>query len=417
MFEDLFVDRRTIANYRTAPLLEERLIYLEHCAQMGTRRTTLRRLATHQASLVQLLGLREPERIGMPRIRAAVEQRWRPGGHRRSSRPASPHVRKQFLGHAVRWLRFVDMLEEPRKARHAHADEVAVFGAWMRNERGWSENTIRECCRTVDHFCDWLDEGSVALDSVRIAAIDQAIARWYARDCARNTIHNYAWHLRTFFRFAEGQGWCTPGLADGIMPPRFHRGETVPKGLDRDEVLRLLATTSESDRPVDVRDRAILMVLSAYGLRAGEVIGLRLDDLDWREERLQVRRPKPGLTHSYPLSRGVGQAIVHYITDVRPPRPERTLFLTLNAPIRPLGRSAISGIVKRRLDRIGITGKRRGPHALRHAAAQHLLDHGLSMKEIGDYLGHRSISSTAVYAKVQLGTLREVAEIDLEGLA
>ena len=159
------------------------------------------------------------------------------------------------------------------------------------------------------------------------------------------------------------------------------------------------------------------MVLIAYGLRSGEVAGLRLDDLDWEEEKLRVRRPKPGRTHHYPLSRGVGLAILRYLRKIRPPRADRTLFLTLNAPIRPLSRTAISHVVRSRLDRLGITGKRRGPHALRHAAAQHLLDHGLSMKEVGDYLGHRSVSATSVYAKVQLGALREVADIDLEGLA
>ena len=76
----------------------------------------------------------------------------------------------------------------------------------------------------------------------------------------------------------------------------------------------------------------------------------------------------------------------------------------------------IKSIVCTRLDRLGVSGKRRGPHALRHAAAQYLLDQGLSMKAVGDYLGHRSVAATSVYAKVQLGTLREVAEIDLEGL-
>ena len=251
--------------------------------------------------------------------------------------------------------------------------------------------------------------------SVRIADIDREVARWHARDCSRVTIHDYAQRLRTFFHFAERQDWCTPGLADGIMPSRFHPGETVPKGLERDEVLRLLATT-EGSRPADVRDRAILMVLIAYGLRAGEVAGLRLDDLDWEEETLRVRCPKPGRTHLYPLSHGVGQAILHYLRKLRPPRPERSLFLTLSAPIRPLSRSAIGHVVSSRLDRLGITGKRRGPHAIRHAAAQHLLDQGLSMKEVGDYLGHRSVSATSAYAKVQLRALREVADIDLEGL-
>ena len=286
----------------------------------------------------------------------------------------------------------------------------------MRRERGWSEATIRSSSRTTDRFFDWLDEWGTALGAVVISDIDRAVARWHARGCGRLTIRNYAQRLRTFFRFAEHQGRCRPGLADGIMPTRFHPGETLPKGLNRDEARRLLAT-SEGNRPVDVRDRAILMVLIAYGLRAGEVAGLRLDDLDWEEETLRVRRSKSGCTQHYPLSRGVGQAIVRYLTEVRPMRPERALFFTLITPIHPVDRNVVSGIVRRRVDRLGITGKRRGAHALRHAAAQHLLDRGLSFKEVGDYLGHRSTSSVAVYAKVQLSTLREIADIDLEGLA
>jgi integrase/recombinase XerD len=205
------------------------------------------------------------------------------------------------------------------------------------------------------------------------------------------------------------------GLADGIMPPRRYPGETIPKGLSRDEVIRLLATT-EGDRAFDIRARAILMLLITYGLRAGEVSGLQLDDLDWERDTLRVRCPKPGRTHLYPLSRGVGQTILRYLREVRPRQPDRTLFLTLKAPIKPLNRHVIKGIVCTRLDHLGITGKRRGPHALRHAAAQHLLDQGLPMKAVGDYLGHRSVAATSVYAKIQLNALREVAEIDLEGM-
>ena len=415
MFENLFIDHGTVANYRAAPLLDERLRYLRHCEQEGARPVTLRVIAALQVNLVRLLDLHEGDLVSVAQVEAAARQWSLPGG-RRCRRPADPESCQRFFGHAVRRLRFVDLFEEPCKVQHAHACEVAVFAAWMRKERGWSEDTIRGCCSTVDRFFDRLDERGVALTSIVIADVDQAVARWHARDCSRVTIHDYAERLRTFLRFAERQGWCTSGLADGIMPSRFHPGEKVPKGLTRDEVLRLLAT-AEGDRPVDLRDRAILMVLIAYGLRSGEVAGLRLDDLNWEEETLRVRCPKPGRTHHYPLSRGVGQAILRYISDVRPPRPERTQFLTLKAPIRPLSRSAMSYVVRSRLDRLGITGKRRGPHALRHAAAQHLLDQGLSMKEVGDYLGHRTVAATSVYAKVQLGTLREVADIDLEGLA
>ena len=242
--------------------------------------------------------------------------------------------------------------------------------------------------------------------------LDGQFARWHARGLSRGTIRCYARRLRTFFRFAEDREWCRSGLADGIMPPRFLPGETVPGDLIRNEVMRLLATT-EGDRPVDLRDRAILMLLITYGLRAGEVAGLGFDDLDWAEERLRVRCPKPGRTHDYPLSRSAGLTILRYVCEVRPPRPERALFLTLSAPIRPVTASTIGGVVRRRAAGSG----RRGPHALRHGVARHLLDHGLSMKEVGDYLGHRSISATAAYARVRPDTLREVGDIDLEGLA
>ena len=172
-----------------------------------------------------------------------------------------------------------------------------------------------------------------------------------------------------------------------------------------------------ADRPVDKRDRAILMLFIAYGLRAGEVGGLRLDDLDWENERLRVRCPKPGRTHAYPLSRGVGDAILRYIREVRPSGFGRSLFFTIRAPIQPLDRRALGKIVRDRLVSLGIVAGKRGTHALRHAAAQHLLDQGMSMKVIGDFLGHRDPSSTAIYAKVNLAALREVANLDLVGLA
>ena len=411
MFEQLFTDGPAIERYRAAPRLAERRRWLAHLAEAGARPKTLRSHAGHQLQLVCLLGPEAGERVGMARIEAAAEK-WAQHDRRRL-RPAG---HQEFVGRAVRWLRFAGLLEEePCPPRHAHEEEVGIFAGRMRSERGWSEATIRSCRHVIDRFFDRLGCPGTLLGSVSIDDIDEQVAYWHAGGLSRATIHNYAGHLRSFFRFAESQGWCRVGLADGIMPPRRHPGETIPKGLDRGEVMDLLATT-EGDRPVDIRDRAVLMVLIAYGLRAGEVAGLRLDDLDWVEERLQVRRPKPGRIHQYPLSRGVGQAMLRYLQEVRPRRPERALFLSMQAPVRPMTGSAVGLMVGRRAGRIGIADKRRGAHSLRHGTAQHLLDHGLSMKEVGDYLGHRSVSSTAVYAKVQMDTLREVGEIDLGGL-
>ncbi len=409
MFEDLFARPSTVEHYRCSPLINERLAFLDHCEQLGIKPATLRKIAAHQLKLVRLLDLKDDE-VNVRRIEAGFRRWLLPGRCK-----LRPKLGQRFLSCSKRWLRFLGWLEEPRVVGQGHTSHVTAFAASMSGERGWSDTTIDSCCRTVDRFFVGLDEAGLDLASVEITTIDEAITRYHARGYARSTIHLYAQQLRTFFRFAEQQGWCSPGLADGILPPRRHPGKAIPKGLNRDEVIRLLAST-EGDRSCDIRARAIVMLLITYGLRAGEVSGLRLDDLAWEREMLRVRCPKPGRTLLYPLSRGVGQAILRYLREVRPVHAERRLFLTLKAPIKPLSRGVIKSIVSIRLERLGITDKRRGPHALRHAAAQHLLDRGLSMKAVGDYLGHQSVAATAVYAQVQLHALREVANIDLEGL-
>ena len=247
--------------------------------------------------------------------------------------------------------------------------------------------------------------------------IDRAVAEKRAKDgWSRHSLRTYAGTLRAFLRYAEDQGWCARGLAAAVRPPRVYAGEGLPTGPAWDDVRRLLATT-EGDEPAAVRNRAILLLLTQYGLRAGEVCRLRLDDIDWEAESLRVRRPKPGRVGRYPLARSAEDAILRYLREGRPRRHNREVFLTLVAPVRPLSPGAISVVVRSGLRRLGIDSQRRGSHALRHAFGQHLLDEGFSMKEIGDCLGHRSPDSTAVYAKADLAWLRQVADFDPEWLA
>jgi len=415
MFEEIFFPR-TAEKYRAGPLVEQRERYLVHLKGLGAARSTLRKCANDQLSLVRLLNLQEDDRVSSHRLEAAATNWSRPNG-RRCTRSASPKTRTRFVGRGIEWLRFVGWLDEPEREPHPHQAEIAIFESWLRQERGLSRATIRDYCHAADHFFFWLGENGVRLSAVRMTDIDGVIAAEHKRGAwSRRTTHDYAQRLRAFFRFAEARGWCAPGLAAGIMAPRFLRDETVPKGLRREDVLRLLASV-QGNRPIDKRDRAILMLFVAYGLRAGEVSGLRLDDLDWEGEILRVRCPKPGRVHSWPLSQEVGHAILRYVREARPSGFGRILFFTSRAPIRPLDRKSLGMIVRHRLAGIGIVSGRRGPHALRHAAAQHLLDQGLSMKVIGDFLGHRDPSSTTIYAKVNLRALREVSALDLEGLA
>lgn len=418
MFEELFTEPGTIDRYRNAPLIEYRIPYLQGVAESGAKRSTLRRLACDQVRAIRLLDLKEGDSVTISQINDAAMD-WsqfvsQPHGRIQSRSKATI---KGYSGNVIRWLRFLGWLEESPVDGHQHVAEVTAFTSWMRDQRGLSEETIHVYCRMVNEFFDWQATSHIPLASISITDVDRFFTVKNAGGrYRRKTISLYAVSLRAFFRFAANHGWCTPEIAPAIKPPRVYLDEPVPSGLNRTDVQRLLSTT-EGDRPADKRDRAILMLFAGYGLRAGEVRGLQLDDLDWEQETLRVRRPKSGRTELYPLSRGVAQAILRYLLEVRPTRPDRTLFFTLSAPIRPLSQGALGTIVRGRLKRLGIVVGRRGPHALRHAAAQHLLDQGMSMKMIGDFLGHRKQSSTAIYAKVNLSALREVADFDLEGLA
>ena len=162
-----------------------------------------------------------------------------------------------------------------------------------------------------------------------------------------------------------------------------------------------------------MRDRAILMLFSIYGLRESEVARLRLDDIDWEYDQLRVPRAKRREPHLYPLLPSVGKALFHYLQSVRRSSSHREVFLTLLSPYRPLSVSGLYDMVSARLKSLNVHCAHHGPHILRHACAARMVAEGLSLKEIGDHLGHRSTAATRVYAKVDLPGLREVAAFDL----
>src|SRR5437867_12547828 len=149
--------------------------------------------------------------------------------------------------------------------------------------------TIRSECGHVRQFCSrHCTDGRLAAISIR--QIDEAIAQKGSQDhCRRASIKFYADSLRAFFRYAETKGWCRSGLAAAIMAPIIYQHELLPSGPSWEVVQQLLASTM-GNRPVDIRDRAILMLFVVYGLRSEEVQRLQLEDLDWNREVLS--RPR-----------------------------------------------------------------------------------------------------------------------------
>jgi integrase len=221
--------------------------------------------------------------------------------------------------------------------------------------------------------------------------------------------------IRGFFKYGETQRWTKPGIGIEIHGPRVYRHEFLPLGPSWPDVQRLLAST-ETDRPYDIRDRAILLLLAVYGMRIGEIRRIRLCDMDWENRTLTIPLTKQRRARICPVIPELAVAIEKYVREVRPKCAYEELFLRLHAPHRPFSPGGLYGVVDDRMKRLKIESPHTGPHCLRHACATHLLAQGLTLTEVGGHLGHSSADSTRVYAKVDMPRLREVAELDLGGL-
>jgi site-specific recombinase XerD len=413
MFDQLFNCPQTVLRHRSAPLLDARVRFLQHCQEVGSPRGTLRRKARELLVIIDRLHL-QPMGTVHPEDIVVAARAWADRQPSHYKLKDAEKIRTHFVRTATRWLAFLGRLQAPPVA--AFEAFIGAFGSYMEHEKGLSPMTIHGECGHVRRFLGRQWAAGRSLRTISIQHLDDAIAEKGSRDgCHRASIRFYAASLRAFFRYAETQGWCSPGLGDAIMAPRVYRQELLPSGPSWDVVQTLLQST-EGNRPVDIRDRAILMLLAVYGLRSEEVQRLQLGDVDWDRNRITIVRPKPRTIQEFPLAATVGDAILRYLSDVRRHRPSRHVFLTVRAPYSPLSRSALWKAVRDRLRPLQLPIRHHGPHALRHACATHLLAQGLSMKEIGDHLGHRNPQSTCIYAKVDLAGLREVADMDLGGL-
>jgi len=417
MFDQLFRRRAAVRRHLNSPLLQERLGYLQYCANQGYTLTTLRPLASDLLLIQNLLGLAaSSDSIGLAEVQAAVN-RWVRRQPRHFNHKNGRRGHGQLFSRAVRWLRFLGRLRLPSEVPPTYRSLTEEFADYMRAQKGLSEETIKTRCWYVEDFLQWFFRDHNSLRQITITDVDEAIARKGRDDgYSRLSVQVYASGLRTFLRYAESRSWCSRGLAALVVAPRVYQHEGLPRGPFWNDVQRLIATT-EGDQPKDIRDRAILLLLAVYALRSSEVRKLKLEDVDWEKNLLFIPRTKGRRKEPYPLSPTVGDAIIRYLKMARPRSTYREIFLTVEAPIQPLMRgSSLWTIVAKRACSLDPPLEPHGPHALRHACATHLLEQGFSLKEIGDLLGHRLPKTTAAYAKVNLNGLREVANLSLGGL-
>ena len=418
MFEKLFSYSAVLRRHRSAPLAAEREAFLEMLEAKGVSHGTLLRNAQYCRCLTEAI----PSLAARTMIEASVLDawlvQWAQGREAsgRASGPKWPLVNARFI--ATEFLRFVGLLPLPPPtpmAPKAFEREVVDFvtekqlGPWQ------SAATCKSELWQINRFLLFLEQRSIGLRAVTPATLDVFFGilgqRW-----SRRSLHSSATALRVWFAHCEARGWVQGGVAASILVPQIYREEGIPIGPPWENVGQMLAGTLGND-PQALRDHAVLMLLSVYGLRSGEVRRLELEDINWREERIRVTRSKSGRVEWLPLEASVGNALARYLHQGRPTSANRTVFLTLRTPLRPLSPSGLYYIVKRQYHGLSKPGKGCGPHGLRHACARHLIESGMSFKQTGDHLGHRCPDSTRIYAKVDLASLRRVAFATLGGLS
>lgn len=397
-----------------APLLKEREAFLEHLLQQGTSLAAVRGVSWQLLNVIRLLKLTELRDVRIDEIKE-VARRWERQQRTNPFAHSYKHSAGFFIYVAKKWLNFAGVLKQPAIPRPRFGDEVDEFARWMVGERGMAPLTVRSHRGKVAQFLKWVSEQCRSLRDVRLRDIDAFLIFKGMSGWSRKSARGNADALRAFFRYAEQRRWCRPGIADGIISPRLYTHEGLPEGPQWKDVQRLLKGVKGTSA-VALRAKAILLLLTVYGLRSGEISRLSLSDFDWQMETFTVNHSKRGGVQKYPLQREVGEAILEYIRKARPQTSCRNLFLTLNPPYRRVGYNSLWRITSLSIDAAGIRCRRRGPHCLRHACATHLLEQGASLKVIGDLLGHRDSNSTRIYAKVHLEQLRRVADFDLGGL-
>jgi len=291
-----------------------------------------------------------------------------------------------------------------RKKKMPIDELLGKFSLYLQQERALAPGTIANYLLDAKKFLvHRFKTGPINLSKLTVAQIIESV-RHLALPICRKRAKGMTSALRAFLRYARYQDLIRADLAAGVPAIADWSVASIPKGLPPEHVKRALAACDRKT-VIGRRDYAILLLLARLGLRAGEVCSLQLEDIDWDAGSLTVRG-KGNYRAQLPLLTDVGKAITAYLKHGRQSSIRRSLFLKTCAPVANLNSGTIGLIVNKALARAGINGCRKGAHQFRHALATKMLRQGASLAEIGEILGHQRAQTTAIYAKVDIASLR-----------
>lgn len=402
--EALYKDPRTLGRMREGRLGAQVDAFAQQMIEQRYARASIR----YALQLVADLGLwLSRHRIGVPQVTA----------ERLACYLRERIQRRQFRsGDAATLRRLLSLLIEQGIVAQAPPIEPspaerleAEFRCYLERERRLASATVIIYLEFARRFLTQnTQEGEVHLDRLLAADVVSFVQREAARLHHAKRAKLMTTALRSFLQYARYRGFIKADLRDSVPTVANWSMASLPNALSADEVQRLLSSC-ERETAVGRRNGAILLLLARLGLRAGEVVGLTLDDLDWEAGEVCIHgagTPADRL----PIPQEVGAALADYLCHARPACDSRRVFIRMRAPYRGFASSvAISTLVRRALDHAGLDPAHKGAHLLRHTVATQMLRQGASLAEIGELLRHRSQQTTMIYAKVDLDLLRPLA--------
>ena len=280
------------------------------------------------------------------------------------------------------------------------------FQTWLRQNRGITNQTIRDYRRAVTEFISHLGDNP---ERYTAALIQQTVQRRLKTD-SRDLVRRQTSALRAYLRFLALEGLCRTGLAGAVPTIPRQRFATLPRHLPQEDIERIIASC-DLTTAAGVRNRAILLLLARLALRAGDVASLRLKDIDWDNALVRVSG-KSQREAVLPLPQDAGDALKEYILHVRPVTTAERVFLRTLPPLhQPLSNKGVSALAKAVIKRSGVQADGLpAAHLFRHSAATNLLRDNTPLEVISTLLRHQSMTATAVYARVDIPMLLEVAQ-------
>jgi len=316
------------------------------------------------------------------------------------------------MGHSlsrfVEFLRHRDLFDPP-PAAPVYQPLLDEYLGWMREHKHSAEGTLDVRRHGASNFLASLGEdanveGLAKLDAQRV----ESFFIEYAEGRARPSRRSMQSALRTFLRFCFLEGYISQRLERAVPTLRTYKLARVPRGLTEGQAHAAVESVDCTSN-IGRRDYAILMLLYTYGVRGGQVRALRFDDIQWHQDQILFRATKRGKDSLLPLTAEVGESLLAYLQNGRPRSALPEVFLTSRAPYRPLRKSALCAIVRRHILAVGLEVPSKGAHAFRHGFATRMVADGHPLKAVADVLGHRHLSTTFIYTKVDFKALSQVA--------